>query len=353
MKILVIFPGFHVRGGMKTVVKSFLEKQAENKVEAMYVETYSYKTVLHVLFVFYIAILKALIILLFKKCDLMHIHSASKGSFYRKSLFCLLANTFAIPVVFHMHGGGFKEFYSGVSMLEAKYIRYILNRKIDRLIVLSHTWNTWFNDNFNLKNPPTTLNNSVNIQHHENQGSHISLFNCVYVGRLVKDKGIDDLIQAVYEAEFKDCIHIGFIGDGELDYYKKLTEVLNLQSYITFYGWLPQFESIEKIKCADALILPSYKEGLPMVIIEAMACKTAVVATNVGGIPDVIINEKNGLLFFPGDTYQLKSCLSRLLKKDDFYRDIVDNAYQCYLDDYQLDMIFPQLLNIYASVKKK
>lgn len=353
MKILVIFPGFNVGGGMTSVVKSFLEKQTENEIDVEFIETYHDSAKIKSLVKFITAFFKMLFSIIFTKYDLVHIHTASKGSFYRKSIFCLLAKFFNIPIVLHMHGGGFKEFYLNKNFIVQAYINFIFQHSIDELIVLSSIWHDWFNGTFNLKKKPKTLKNSVNIT----CGNKVitttkNNFKCIFVGRLVKEKGIDDLLAATVNLSSNTGLSIELIGDGEINKYKSIVNDLSLNDKVSFSGWLSNKDSIEKIKQADVLVLPSYKEGLPMVILEAMACKTAIISTNVGGIPNVISNNVNGLLFTPGRIDELERAVNELMTNNELYERIVENAYKDYLNEYQLDAVFPQLIKIYKGVLK-
>ncbi|NVC63219.1 glycosyltransferase family 4 protein [Vibrio sp. 05-20-BW147] len=350
MNVLVVFPGFRVNGGMTTVVKSFEHEAKKNDINTFFLETYSDKSKLLALFYFIYAVFKSLYYFIFCKVDLVHIHSASKGSFYRKSIFCLLSGIFKVPVLVHMHGGGFKEFYASVNRIALVYINFIFKRKVDYLVVLTESWKKWFDTKLVLKNPAVVLSNAVNVSVDSRKSRTNKVSKFVFVGRVVEDKGISDLLYAFAKIKVSNNTIVEFVGDGDLNKYKELAENLGFTDKVLFSGWLSRSETIERICSSDALILPSYKEGLPMVILEAMACKTAVLATNVGGIPDVIYDGVNGLLVNPGNIDLLAETIDRLVNQEGLHSTLVDNAYQDYLDKYSLDVVFIQLISIYKRM---
>ena len=100
---------------------------------------------------------------------------------------------------------------------------------------------------------------------------------------------------------------------------------------------------------SDIFVLPSYFEGLPIGVIEAMANKVAVVATNVGGIPDILEAGVEGLLVAPYDVEQLSQALSRLLEDNDFKQLLETNAFKRASVEFNVDIVNERLLSIYAQ----
>ena len=107
-------------------------------------------------------------------------------------------------------------------------------------------------------------------------------------------------------------------GDGEISRVKKIVNEKKLKKYIKVLGWIDKDKKEKYLRECSIFILPSYNEGMPMSIIEAMAYKNAVISTNVGGIPQVIDNNKNGILIEPGDKKQLYNSIEKLIKDKKF-----------------------------------
>lgn len=147
----------------------------------------------------------------------------------------------------------------------------------------------------------------------------------LFVGRLVVNKGLNELITAL--SKFNEYSwHLDIVGDGE---YRNSVETLiakfNLGAKITLLGSIPfSNELIEIYREHDVVILPSYCEGLPQVVLEGMANGCLVMATNVGGVPKVINHLSNGLLFEPQSSDEITKVLSLLTKTNSL--DIKNNA---------------------------
>jgi glycosyltransferase involved in cell wall biosynthesis len=119
-----------------------------------------------------------------------------------------------------------------------------------------------------------------------------------YVGRLSEEKGILNFVYAI-PAILKERGETKFLIGGEgqlLDKIKKYLVVENLNKHVELAGWVPHDELPDYLNMPKLIVLPSYTEGLPNIMLEAMACGTPVLATPVGAIPDVIKDEGNGFI---------------------------------------------------------
>ncbi len=136
---------------------------------------------------------------------------------------------------------------------------------------------------------------------------------CLFVGSLDLRKSPDVLVRALSEAPGITCV---FVGDGPAKHrIRQLAIQLGVADRIRFAGHLKPAELGRYYAGADLLVLPSVSEASPLVILEAMACGTPVVASRVGGIPAVVEDWKTGFLVKPGDIGQLTMCL-RFLTED-------------------------------------
>lgn len=146
--------------------------------------------------------------------------------------------------------------------------------------------------------------------------SHIA-----FVGSLVKRKGVDVLVKAFRNIRRQD-IRLLIVGDGPLR--KELIPSASGDPRIEFLGY--KKNGIEYIKASDVFVLPSVYEGLPNVIIEAMAVGTPVIASNVSGIPELIEDGVNGLLVKPGDPEGLGNAIIRLLDDGDLREKLISES---------------------------
>lgn len=159
-----------------------------------------------------------------------------------------------------------------------------------------------------------------------------SIINLLYVGRVAPDKGLGDLIEAV-----KLCIEqkprrevilkiVGWSSHNEEEKLRERIKYLSIGKNVELCGTKRYGEKLfEYYKNADIFVLPSHSEGTPRVLIEAMAFGLPIVATNVGGIPDVIEDRCNGILVNPREPIALSNAIVELIKNDDKYKTISQN----------------------------
>ena len=178
-------------------------------------------------------------------------------------------------------------------------------------------------------------------------------FNLVLFGRIEQGKGQHLLVDAI-DILVKDGSDIGALIVGHImdqSYYKRLTQSVQdrgLQEHISFLDFIENPQTF--MPCFDAVILTTYCETFGLVLAEAMRAGVAVIATDAGGVPEIIEHEKSGLLFSPGDEKELASCIRRL-GKDDAFREQLASAGKARADEiFAEDEHFRKLENIFSAV---
>ena len=138
-----------------------------------------------------------------------------------------------------------------------------------------------------------------------------------FVGNLVPVKGPDVLVEAIarMDQQCLSSLHVVFVGDGELNNrLRTRCDQLGLSGHVRFAGLRAPDEIPLWMAAADVLCLPSRREGCPNVVLEALASGRPVVASNVGGVPD-LLTEKNGVLVLPDDPTRLAAALQVALQR--------------------------------------
>lgn len=257
-----------------------------------------------------------------RSTKIVHIHTASYNSFKRSALFISLARFFKRKVVIHIHGGGFKEYYEKNTSFVHKNLL-----KCDTIIALTEYWKEFF-EGLGFENIIVVPNivDSPTIQERKcNDGkTHI-----LYLGLITKAKGIFDLIDTINEHKEelngKIILHVG--GNGETETIKKMIDDYLLQDIVIYEGWVSGDKKVELLNYTDVFILPSYTEGLPISILEAMSYSLPVITTPVGGIPEVVKDGENGLLFTPGDKDALYKAIDKLAINKGLQEDMGKKSY--------------------------
>jgi glycosyltransferase involved in cell wall biosynthesis len=164
---------------------------------------------------------------------------------------------------------------------------------------------------------PIPTNGDDRLQHH-----------VVCIGRLAPCKGQDILIRAAaLLQEARVSFHVEFIGDGPArDSYTRLACDLGVADRCVFAGILGHDEVLKRMRRATVSVLPSRSDNCPLVTIESLAVGTPVLASRVGGIPEVIRDGVDGFLVAPEDPQALASRLSSLLTNEDLVRQLRANA---------------------------
>lgn len=140
-------------------------------------------------------------------------------------------------------------------------------------------------------------------------------------------------------------------GDGDVEKVKELVKEKHLENNIDVVGWANFDKKLELLKSVSTVVLPSYNEGLPMSILEGMACGKAIISTTVGAIPEVI-SEENGILVKPGNVQALSEALIECAQN----LEKIKKMSECNIDkvekQFSVDMMHDQLSKYYKSVLK-
>jgi len=173
----------------------------------------------------------------------------------------------------------------------------------------------------------------------------------VYLGRLDERKGIDDLLSAIrrlQEAGVESRWTLA--GDGEIERVRREVSTLPDPSAVDVPGWLPARDVRELLGAASVLCLPSYDEGLPMAMLEAMAFGLTCVVTPVGGIPDVIEDGVDGVIVSTGDADELSRALQRVLEDPESRRRMGAQARRKAEERFSERTVASELEAVYVSL---
>jgi glycosyltransferase involved in cell wall biosynthesis len=176
----------------------------------------------------------------------------------------------------------------------------------------------------------------------------------LFAGRLIARKGVDYLLRAMPIILRQVSAHLHIVSDGDQrQNLERLTAELNLQNSVTFHGVVSNSELERQYAEADVFVLPAIvddrgdTEGLGVVLVEALSFRTPVVASNVGGIPDVIQDELTGLLVPEKDPEKLAAAIVRILTDPDLANTLAEGGVRHAQSYFDWNRIIDQLLNVY------
>ena len=337
------------RGGMLSVVKAYDRDGLFGHWQFQWLWTHCEGSSVAKLTQGLKAYLRMLSLLIRSKVSFMHVHAAMRGSFWRKSFFIMTARLFGVPCILHLHGSEMKTFYGSLSPLGKRLVRWSLEHA-DIVIVLSDSWKVFISQAAPKANI-RIINNYVSLPKQVIAKSNSTSFDVLFLGILGTRKGIYDLL-ASWPAVLKAVPHARLLigGNGEVEKSKEMVRKLGINNSVQFLGWLDGERKALHLKSADAFVLPSYNEGLPMSVLEAMSYGKAVVTTRVGGIPELITHAVNGLLIEAGDCKGLSKALIKLGIDINFRLSIAAIGKQRIHDSFSDRVVLPKLEKLYSEI---
>ena len=298
---------------------------------------------------YFFSFIKIIFYFVFYKVGLAHVHMASRGSYLRKSLLIRFIKMLGGKVILHLHGGEFKEFYSKeCSKKKQKHIKRTFEL-VDAVIVLSTQWLSWMKEILERTEHISVIYNAVpklKLDRSEIQPGLIA-----FLGRIGQPKGVLDLLWA-FPKVLEACpnAELMLAGDGDIASFKKEAETLGIEKSVHFLGWVAGADKEALLAKADVYCLPSYNEGFPVGVLEAMSAGVPVVASKAGGIPDAIEDQKEGLLVDAGDIEGLSTALITMIKERQLNNDYAVAASEKFQRSFSLEATIPQLDSLYQDV---
>jgi glycosyltransferase involved in cell wall biosynthesis len=305
------------RGGMASVMRLMLD-DPDPRFTITAVPTFVDAGVATRLWTGVRGMLTAAALILSGRIDVVHVHLAHGGSVVRKSLPLAAARLRGIPAIVHGHSFNFSGWLDPMPTPIRRLVRIALHA--DHWLVLGQSLAEQYRRSLNLaEHKVEVLYNPVVVPAVESRRAQTSRpLTVLSLGRLGQRKGTYDLIQAIdlLPADVRGQLRVVLAGDGEVEQARALIASRGLGDVIEVAGWVEPPARDQLLGQADIFVLPSYDEGLPMAILEAMAHGVVPLSTPVGGIPEAITDGVDGLLVPPGEPKLLAGALERLATDD-------------------------------------
>ena len=324
-----------------------IDSTADSKSPSMFNRTY--RAIGRLLRFFYI--------LCFRRFSSALIFTVGGGSFVEKGTMALLSKLFGKTVILAPRSGLIPEDYKRSGFMRRLITRVI--RKVDYVICQGEHWKgfyqsisgsedekfvviqNWLNADpyFNIQARPLRPDEPIKV---------------LYLAWVNGQKGIFDFIDAAKavltrhkNVEFWVCGE----GVGSEDARAKVAEY-DIQEHVDFKGWVIGEEKMNILAQTNIYVLPSYFEGFPNALMEAMAARLPVVATTVGAIPELVKPPENGLLYEAGDVKALQDALETLITNPEMRQTLAQNARETIRKNNTIDVALKKFDYIFARISE-
>jgi glycosyltransferase involved in cell wall biosynthesis len=280
----------------------------------------------------------------------VHIHTCSWFTFWRNGVDVLLSRLLLRPVVLHIHGAQFHRFLAGLSGVSAWLARRVL-RSANRVVVLGEGWREVLSG-WARSERVVVVPNGVPVGEPVTPAPD-GPFRIICLANYEARKGQEDLLRAVAALETARPVQVQLLGfEAEPGRRRSLLELaaeLGLDD-VEVPGPVTGADKQARLAGAHCFCLPSYDEGLPMSMLEAMAVALPVVATRVGAIPEAVQDGREGLLFEPGEIRDLSAHLARLIAEPEHAATVGAAGRERLIRDFSLERSAALLLDLYRSL---
>ncbi|AEB10032.1 glycosyltransferase family 4 protein [Desulfobacca acetoxidans] len=349
--VIMIGPCAESQGGISSLIQNYISSGIMKKLHIDYypihfVNSYSYNNLFYLL-----AIIKISLNII--RYDILHVHASSWWSYRKIFPLLILGKLLGKKIIIHLHGGMFDIYYKEAYNFEKNLIRYGFSLA-NRVIVLSHEWIERikaFCETAKIR----VISNCVIIKNNNKYLQNIKRLvkprTILFMGDIVARKGVYDLVEAIKLLQpIESEISVILCGQGEVDRVRNIIKLEGLDTIVSVPGWVSGSNKENLFNIAYLFILPSYFEGLPMSILEAMATGTPVISTSVGGIPDAVGNGIEGILIKPGDILGLAAAIKKMLNNEGLWATMSQAAKHKISKKFSDKRITYQLRNLYAEL---
>lgn len=276
--------------------------------------------------------------------DIVHFHTVpDKICLIIQMPIFLLAKLGRKKIIMHIHMGNQLRRHT-----ENKLFKWCL-RRAQLVILLAKNWQRLFRELYSDINTPTTV--LYNACEDVPEIPFSEKENTIIMAAYFNDNKAPDLLLKAWKkiGHNHPDWKIYMLGSGEVERFEKMTKDMNLSDSVKFIGYVTGKEKECLFRKASIYCMCSYEEGFPMVILEAWAYGICVVTTPVGGLPDVLEEGKNALVFGFGDWEALADKLTFLIEQNEKRRELYDNSRRFVYGKFSLASINQDLDRIYHT----
>ncbi len=279
----------------------------------------------------------------------VHVNMAERLSLFRKSAIIVACRASGVPVVLHLHAAQMQTSYQRFPQPLQALTRWVFSLPACCL-VLGTTAQRFVIEALQVEPGRVEIitNGVPEPTHPRRIADAAPVQRVLFVGNLSERKGVSDLLEALSLPGFDASrLEVTLAGGGDLPAYEAKARQLGIQQFVRFTGWADQTQVAQLMAKADVLVLPSYDEGLPLVILEALANGVAVVCSPVGEIPSVLNDGISAHFVQPGDIEGIAAGLQFVLQHPAFRQTLERNGRALYIQRFSLARFFSSVAKIH------
>ncbi|WP_299570200.1 glycosyltransferase [uncultured Williamsia sp.] len=334
------------RGGVASTVSAVLSTELSDHWRIRHVTTHRDGSDAVKIATFLLGALRFVGELVVRRPSIVHLHTASYGSFARKAVLAIVARVLRMPVVLHVHGAEFHLFAARLPR-PARWVLVRILTDAAAVVALGPGWARRLSaiaPDARVVVIPNAVRGRTPSARPADGPTRV-----VFLGRVGDRKGAFDLIRAWAASPTARGSHLTIAGDGEVDRARALVADLGVEDSVDVCGWVGADTVDDLLRRSEVLVLPSHDEGQPMAVLEAMAAGLCVVATPVGGVPD-LLDDSCSVLVAPGDVDGLRCALDDVLGDDDRRGRLAAAAHLRFRTDFDVDTVWRRVDALYREI---
>jgi glycosyltransferase involved in cell wall biosynthesis len=279
----------------------------------------------------------------------VHVNMAERLSLFRKGAIIVACRALGVPVVLHLHAAQLHQFYHSLPRPLQALTRWMFSLPAS-CVVLGSAARRFVVEELGVapERVDIVINGVPEPTHARRVAGQSNVQRVLFLGNLSERKGVSDLLQALALPGFDTAhLEVTVAGGGDVQAYEAKARQLGIDGFVRFAGWSDQQQAARLMARTDVLVLPSYDEGLPLVILEALANGVAVVCSPVGEIPSVLSDGVNACFVQPGDAAGIAAALQRVLREPELREALEHNGRALYEEQFSIAHFFSSVAHIH------
>ena len=353
-RVVMVGPNPDGVGGVGAAARNFLDSEAlRSRFDIQYLTSWSGGPFWRKAWDFIQCLTAFVICARRSRAHIVHFHVAHGVSVARKAVLARIAVRRGLPYLVQLHSG-LIEYTANRNALQHRWVLRLLDAA--RAVVILYegarprTESLTTNSHIMVLPNPIPLESEPMMSPLETRQVGLPRpVRMLFLGDVTEDKGVVDLLHAmtVIEACSAVSVELDICGSGEVDRMRRLSQQLYLQDVVRFHGWVERSSTEDLMQAADIYVHPSHNDELPMAVLEALAAGRPVVATQVGGMGEAVLDGENGFLVTPNRPDRLAQAIRQLVEDSQMRARMGQRSRQLARERFGVEAVAKQLLEVY------